>query len=209
MSKKYKIALSIIGILIILLSGLFVYHKFFYETKEIKKTVKTEVLEAMDEYGYTLDDRDPKIFKDKYYELKEILDKEEIDYEAYAKALASLFAIDLLNIDSKINKYDVGGVEYLYDNDKEVFQAKVQDTLYQTVEDNSYGLRKQVLPVITSTSEELDKMVKEEVDGIKKDVYIIKVTLEYEKDLGYDKNLIIKVCKDDNKMYIIEYATNK
>lgn len=209
MSKKYKIALSIVSVLILISVVLLISKKTFDDKKVEKPTVVSEVVESMDEYGYTLDDRDSKLFKEKYYELKEILDAEEIDYEAYAKSLASLFAIDLLSIDNKVNKYDVGGLEYIYESEKEVFQRKVIDSIYDIVEDNSYGNRKQKLPMVKNIETSVDKKESETINDVKKDSYVITVSLEYEEDLGYDSEIKIKVVKDENKMYIIEYTTNK
>ena len=114
MSKKYKISLSIVGVFLVLAIGLLVYVKFFNKASYNKKPiVKTSVLDKMDKYGYSLEDRDTKLFKDTYYELKDVLESDNIDYKIYGEKLSELFVIDLFTISNKISKYDVGGLDYL------------------------------------------------------------------------------------------------
>ena len=73
-----------------------------------KKVEKTKVVDSIDNFSYTLDDRDTKLMKDTYNELKDVLNKDQIDYELYAKTLAKLFVIDLFTMNNKINKYEIG-----------------------------------------------------------------------------------------------------
>lgn len=208
MTKKYKISLMIIFILIIICLGLIGYKVLFYNKSEKKPTVHSSIVDNMENYGYALDNRDSKLFKEKYYELKEILDSDEIDYELYAKKISELFVIDLFTISNKINKYDVGGLDFLYESEKEMFKNKVMDTLYDYVEDNSYDSREQKLPTVMSTTIENVEKNKFEIDNKSLEAYEIKVAISYEEDMGYDKNAIITVVKDDNRMYIVKYATS-
>ena len=46
--------------------------------------------------------------------LKANLESDTIDEEAYALSIAKLFIIDLYTMNNKINKYDIGGIEYVY-----------------------------------------------------------------------------------------------
>ena len=210
MSKKYKVALIIIGILLLICAGLLVAKFWLFKDNKTKEpVVSSSIVDKMDNYGYTLDDRDSKLFKDKYYELKKILEKEELDYNEYGKKLAELFVIDLFTISTKINKYDIGGVDYLYESEMEMFKNKVMDTLYSDVEDNSYDTRKQELPTVSEVEITDEKEIKYEIDKKKLDAYQYTVKITYEKDLKYDKNAKVTVVKDDNKMYIVEYTTIK
>lgn len=210
MSKKYKISLSIIGVFLVLAIGLLVYVKFFNKTSDNKKPIiKTSVLDKMDKYGYSLEDRDTKLFKDTYYELKDVLESDSIDYKIYGEKLSELFVIDLFTISNKISKYDVGGLDYLYDSEKEMFKSKVMDTLYDQVEDNSYDTREQKLPCVKSVTANDVKETNYTVNDKKLNGYVYSIFVEYEEDLGYDTNCNVTVVIDDNIMYIVEYATTK
>ena len=208
MSKKYKIALIIITILLIACIAIVALKFFVFDKKEEKKpTVYSSIVDKMDDYGYTLDDRDSKLFKDKYYELKEILEQDEINYDDYSKKIAELFIIDLLTMSTKINKYDVGGLEYLYDKEKDMFKNKVMDTLYSNIEDNSYDTRKQELPEVENVELTDDKTIQYEIDDKKLDAHEYTIDITYKKDLEYDNKVKVITVKDDNKIYIVEYTT--
>lgn len=209
MSKKYRIALTVIGIFLILLIALSVSVKIFGKSNDKKATVKTSVVDEMDKYGYFLDDRDTKIFKQTYYELKEILENEEIDYKLYGEKLSQLFVIDLFTISNKISKYDVGGLEYIYKEEQDMFKNKVMDTLYEHVEDNSYGTRNQKLPTVKSVITDDVEETTYKVDEKKLDAYKYFITIEYEEDLDYDKKCSVEVVKDNEVMYVVEYTAIK
>lgn len=205
MSKKYKILLSIVFVLILLTSGVLVYKTFFY--KEEKPAIITSVLDKMDRYGYSLDDRDTGLYKEKYNELKDVLDNDEIDYEKYGELEAQLFVIDLLTIDNKVNKYDVGGIEFLIDNDKDSFRNKVMDTLYEQVEDNSYETRNQELPIVSNVEVVDRKSTKYEIDSKSYDGNVYSLKISYVKDLGYDTDVDVTVVNVDSVNYVVEYST--
>ena len=205
MKKKYKLGLILIAISI---DNILVIAIIFL-LKGDKKVEKTKVVDSIDNFSYTLDDRDTKLMKETYNELKDILNKDQIDYEAYAKTLAKLFVIDLFTMNNKINKYDVGSTEYVYPESVDNFKLNVEDTIYKSMEDNSDGKRKQDLPEVISVDalniEEVEFEIKEE----KEKVYEVKLTWEYEKDLGYDDNATIKLLNVDDKLYVVEYATGE
>ncbi|MBO5096537.1 MAG: hypothetical protein J6B98_06650 [Bacilli bacterium] len=207
MNKKYKIPLIILLILIILCICLLVFKQFVYDKKENKQIVTSSVVDNLEKYGYSLDDRDTKIYEDTYYELKEILDSEEINYDKYAEKIASLFVIDLLTISNKINKYDVGGLDFLYEEEKEMFKNKVMDTLYKDVEDNSYDNRKQQLPTVTKVTVADIKNTNYELTKEKElEAYELEINVEYEKDLEYDEKVSVIVVKDNDKMHVVKYT---
>lgn len=205
MKKKYKLGLILIAISIVLILVITI----IFLLKGDKKVEKTKVVDSIDNFSYTLDDRDTKLMKETYNELKDILNKDQIDYEAYAKTLAKLFVIDLFTMNNKINKYDVGSTEYVYPESVDNFKLNVEDTIYKSMEDNSDGKRKQDLPEVISVDalniEEVEFEIKEE----KEKVYEVKLTWEYEKDLGYDDNATIKLLNVDDKLYVVEYATGE
>lgn len=204
MKKKYKLLLILIAIIIVILLSIFLIPKLFKKEEE----TPIKVVDSINEYGYTLEDRDTKLMKDTYNELKSILNEDEVDMESYAKSLSKLFIIDLFTINNKRNKYDVGGVEYIYTDSQENFKINVEDTLYKTVKTNSDGKRKQDLPIVKSVN--VGEVKKDEFtigEDDTYDSYVIEITWDYEKDYGYDKKANITSIEKDGKMFIVEYTT--
>ena len=198
MKKKIKLLLVII---ILILIGVFVYKNI--NSKSTKKNVK--VIDSITNFSYTLDERDTTLMKDTYNELKDVLNKSDINYEEYAKIIAKLFIIDLYTLDNKINKYDVGSLEYVYPDSKDNFKLKVEDTLYKSIVDNTFSKRNNTLPIVNSiviTDVTNSKYTLQEKDI---DTYIVSLKWDYEKDLGYDKEGYVTLIKEDNKVYVVEY----
>lgn len=202
MKKKYKYPLLLLILVIIIIVGLILF-KLFFAKDEVKNNVK--VIDSIVDFSYTLDERDTKLMKDTYEELKNILKEREIDYDEYAKVLAKLFVIDLFTMDNKINKYDVACLEYIYPDNLENFKTNVEDTIYKLMEDNTYGKRTEKLSIvnnveITNEEESTFKINEEEVPS-----YVVTLNWTYDKDLGYDKNAKITMIRKDKKLYVVEY----
>lgn len=206
MKKKYKVILIIIIILIVLLAASIVAVKLLSKSDN-KDAVK--VVDSIDEFGYTLDDRDTELMKNTYNELKNVLSADEINYEEYAKKLAELFVIDLFTMDNKVNRYDVGSTEYVYPDNVDNFKTNVEDTIYKSMENNSDGKRRQDLPEvssITNSSVEGSTFLFGEDEY---DSYVVSITWDYVDDLGYDDNATITLIELDNKLYVVEYVTGE
>ena len=200
MKKKYKRILIIIVIIIILLIGLFAAFKFF--GKDPDKPIN--VIDEVNGYNYSLEDRDSQLFKDTFKELKEVLKENEIDYEKYAQTLAKLYVIDLYTLDNKISKYDVGSSEFIYPDYIDSFKLKATETMYKSIENNVNGKRKQELPEVksvevTNVEESTFKIGEDEYSS-----YVIQLKWDYKKDLGYDKESQITAIKSDKFIYIVE-----
>lgn len=200
MKKKYKTLLIIIVICIILIIGLLVIKKM---KNEVKNNVK--VVDSIVDFSYTLDERDTSLMKENYKELKKILKEKDINYEEYSQIIAKLFIIDLFTMDNKINKYDVGSLEYVYPETIDNFKLNIEDTIYKSMEDNTYDKRVQELPIVKSievidTKTSTFKINEEELDS-----FIVTLNWEYEKDLGYDKEATITLIKENKKVYVVEY----
>ena len=199
MQKRYKVTLKIIGIFLFILLALIVAKKVF-SSQEVPPA---KVIDSIEKFEYTLDDRDTKLMKDNYNELKNILNTKEVDIEEYAKSIAKLFIIDLFTLDNKVNKYDVGGLEYVYPSVRNNYKLNVENTLYKaiTVKAN----RTEALPIVKSI----------EVTNLKKDNYklnnkeytafIIDLKWVYEKDLNYDKLGQVICLQEDSHIYVVEY----
>ena len=206
MKKKYKVILIIIIILIVLLAASLVAVKLLSKSDN-KDAVK--VVDSIDEFGYTLDDRDTALMKNTYNELKNVLSADEINYEEYAKKLSELFVIDLFTMDNKVNRYDVGSTEYVYPDNVDNFKTNVEDTIYKSMENNSDGKRRQDLPEvssITNSSVEGSTFLFGEDEY---DSYVVSITWDYVDDLGYDDNATITLIELDNKLYVVEYVTGE
>lgn len=201
MKKKYKTLLIIIVICIILIIGLLVIKKM--KNEGVKNNVK--VVDSIVDFSYTLDERDTSLMKENYKELKKLLKEKDINYEEYSQIIAKLFIIDLFTMDNKINKYDVGSLEYVYPETIDNFKLNIEDTIYKSMEDNTYDKRVQELPIVKSievidTKTSTFKINEEELDS-----FIVTLNWEYEKDLGYDKEATITLIKENKKVYVVEY----
>lgn len=206
MRKRYKVSLSLILLVILGIIGIIVFCK----TCSRDDDSQPRVVDSLDAFEYTLEDRDTALMKETYNELKDILDEKEIDMEEYAKSLTKLFIIDLFTMENKQTKYDVGGAEYIYPEAISNYKINVEDTLYKTMEMNNDGKRKQNLPVVKSV--DIDEVKKGEYtigENDKYNSYIINASWDYEKDLGYDKEATITCIEKDNRIYIVEYAVGE
>lgn len=200
MTKKYKTIIIIISILLIAsisIGGI-------YLTRDKEKEIVIENVDAISKYNYTLKKNDSITKKNKYKELKDILEKDIIDEDAYAKTLAEIFAIDVYDLNSKISKYDIGGLEYIYESDKDKFKNIMLDTLYNSVEDNSLDNRKQKLPIVVNVTSDNITQSEYKINDTTYSSWNIQIKIDYETDLGYDKNVLVTVIKDTDKLYVVE-----
>lgn len=204
MKKKYKIALILIIILIIIVT-LFMALKFFLKNEPAEPV---KVVDSIENFSYTLDDRDTELMKNTYNELKEVLNN-DIDYEKYAELLAKLFVIDLFTMNNKVNRYDVGSTEYVYPDSVDNFKTNVEDTIYKTMENNSNGKRKQDLPEVKSiTLEEITEDTYE-IGEETYDSYVVSLSWEYVTDYGYDDTATITLIELNDQLYVTEYVTGE
>lgn len=204
MRKRYKVFLYVIVIVVLLLISVTVYMQFFRNSKN-EVDNKSSIVDNIDKFNYTLDDRDTNLMKDEFMFLKSNLDAKEIDYEAYAKSLSKLFIIDLFTINNKINKYDVGGLEYILDSEKEKFKNIILDSIYSNVLDNSYHKREQELPEVKSVVIESTKLEPYKMKNEFLDAYKIILSWDYIKELGYDNKAEIILINENDKLYIVQY----
>ena len=90
---------TIIVIAILSLSGYAIY--LVVANDDVVNTVA--VSKTIENWNYTLDDRDTDLMQEEFNNLNTILLDDTIDYEEYAKSLAKLYIIDLYTINNKIN----------------------------------------------------------------------------------------------------------
>ena len=205
MRKRYKIGLIVIGVLLVLVIGVGVLKIFFSKEEEKVDANVSNVISNISDYGYTLDDRDTDYMKETLYELEDILNADTVDYTSYANTLAKLFVIDFYTLDNKINKYDVGSLEYILSSKVDMFRQKAVDTVYRDIIDNTYRNRVQDLPEITNvtilnTENTTFTLDDEEMEAIK-----VTMNYEYEEDLGYDTEGTIYFVREANKLSVASY----
>ena len=172
--------------------------------KDNRQVVSKNNLDSLELYGYTLDDMDSKEYKEYFNELKAVLNSDSVNYEEYAKGVVKLFVTDFYTLDTKITSSDIGGVEFIPTDMVENFKMHAGDTMYNHVENNIYGDRKQELPTVKSVNvSEVVEMSYTYKDK-EYDAYKVSATWEYVSDMGYDKEGIFYLIKDNNKLYIVK-----
>ena len=115
--KKKKVikVISIVFISLLALAGIaFGVYKFVLKKEPGKIAVEVKVLDSLDEYGYSLSDKDSDLMKDEYNILKDLLNSDSFSREEYAKQVAKIFVIDLYTISTKVNKLVICVSEYYY-----------------------------------------------------------------------------------------------
>ncbi len=200
MTKKKRLIIILVLILIIG-SGLGIWYFCTHRNAQPENVV--EVVDSIKNFDYVLEDRDTPIYKEAFSKLKSILESDTINYEEYARYLGELYLIDLYTISNKVNKYDVGALDFIYPSEKEKFQNIVMDTLYKFVEDNSTNSRNQSLPEVTNVEISDLENTTYKIQDNDLEAYLIHATISYKEDLGYDSKVKIIVVKDDNKLYVV------
>lgn len=206
MKKSYRITLFILLILILIIGGSCGYYYFFYKKEEQPPTInEVKITNNIENYGYTLEDRDTELFKEKFEELQQLL-KEEYEKEEYLKLVSQLFIIDLYTINNKISRYDIGGLEYVYNAALPSFKSVVESSIYKTVENNIDGKRTQNLPEVASIEvNETSEMTYQMPDESEVSGYRVKMTWAYKEDLGYDTEGVLILIPDNNKLAVVFY----
>jgi len=216
-NKKKKIILFAFIVLVVIACSVVGIVIYLNKNKQTPTTNKESViLNSIEAYGITLSDMDTELYKKEYEILKKNLESDKVDMEEYAKSISKLFVIDLYTLTNKINKYDVGGHEVVYPKIRDNYILNVEDTLYKYLEDNSQDQRKQILPEVTAVTLDSIKPNKYTIktEDTTYDGYKVKVSMKYNKSLGYDDEaelIIIKVNEKENdsdpdkiRLYIAE-----
>lgn len=196
--KKF-ILIILFMILIYSVGGIY-YIEYVY--KDNNEPVVKNLVE-IEGYPYSLKSNACKLYKDEFNILKDNLEN-NYNEEEYIKSISKLYIIDLYSLKNKLNKYDIN-VDFIYPDIVSNYRLNIENTLYKYLENNSDGNRNQELPVVSNViiGEILDEkysLNKENVPCKK-----VKVTIEYENDLGYDKSGTITLVKQDKYYYIVEY----
>lgn len=201
MKKRNKIILFIVIVLLVVGASIFCYLNFVKKDDTVNKVTN---IEEIDKFGYTLKSNATETYKKEYEILKANLKSTDINEEEYVKSVAKLFIIDLYTISNKINKYDVGGTEFVYPDSLENYKVNVEDTLYKYVEDNSNNYRTQSLPEVSEVQTTDFKKVKYKVSDTELDAYEVALKWSYVVDMGYESEGSVIILEKDNKYYVVE-----
>ncbi len=177
-------------------------------TKKEPESKKTNVVDKIDNFDYTVSETDTDLFKEEFKKLKEELKKEEVDNKEYSSIIAKLFIIDFFTLDNKVTKNDVGSVQFVYSNYKTSFVDKARDEFYKYIKSNLNNDRTQELPIVDTINVNSIEMISasSELSGDEfsniTEAYKVDLTWTYKKDLGYQNSGSVIVVKDNDKFSV-------
>ena len=206
MDKKISVRKIVIFSIYILFILLIIIGIVKILTKDKPKNV--QVVDSIDNYGYTLNDNATSYYKQTFNELSDLLSNESIDEKSYAQLVSKLFISDLYTLDNKLNKNDIGGMQFVYKDFVDDFSSYSKSTIYKYVENNMYNDRTQDLPVVTNVI--INSVNNDDFkynDKFFENSYYIDLTLEYETDLGYPTNINLVLVKNNNKIEVAKMET--
>ena len=201
-------ALSIILVVLIVITGILAYG-IIKDTFGKKGEKEVEIVDNIGNYGYQLTENNTEYFKSLYYELKDVLNDEESESfdEDYASLVARLFVADFYDLNSKLNKTDIGGVQFVYTGYQGTFKDFASDIngIYYYVENNIYGDREQALPTVKDVSiTEINNISYTYKDINDANAYQVKLYIEYTEDLGYPKYVTLVLVHSNNKIEVVK-----
>lgn len=195
--KKLILLLMIICVILLVISG-------YYFLKKDNNLNDIKVVSQIKDYKYKLTNNKTPLYKKYFLELRDILGAEEINDEQYAKQVVKLFVSDFYDLNSKVSKTNVGGLEFIHPGAIDNFKLNAQNTMYKYIENNVYNNRQQELPKIKSVVIDSAETTELEVNNRGYIGYKINATWEYEKDLGYEQAAIFYLIKPAKYYYIIK-----
>lgn len=201
--KISKKKVSIFVIIVILIIAAITFFIFLDSKKDDAETIKVEDVDTIEGYDYTLKSNSTKYFKDLFKQLKECLEADEIDEDEYAELVSKMFIADFFNLDNKISKNDVGGVQFVYEGFRDDFIKLVSTSIYKNVESNLYDDREQNLPVVTNVSiEKGDNTTFTYGDQTDDNAYVMNFEIEYDEDLDYQTSGTLTLIHNDKKLEV-------
>ena len=208
--RKVKFGRIIILLLIVCLLaylGVLAYEKI--NVKEVK-TKKVKNISTIKEYDYVLKENAFAYYKKLFKKLDSVLSKEDVDEEEYLNLTCQMFVSDFFNLDNKISKNDVGGVQFVYKNYQSDFEKFAMDSVYKIVESNVYGNRRQNLPIVEEVK---CNKVKNETfkynDSSDENAYVMNFDIKYKEDLGYQTEGSLIVIHSGKKLEVAAMSNDK
>ncbi|MDD2518499.1 MAG: hypothetical protein PHI05_00585 [Bacilli bacterium] len=153
--------------------------------------------------GYTLKEGASAYFKNIFGELETELSKDEVDENKYAEIISKLFISDCFTLSNKMNHNDIGGVQFVYEQFQNDYISIARETLYNNIENDIYGNRKQELPTVKNvTIKSFEEDTYEYGENEDPKAYNVVATIEYDKDLGYPEEVSIVIIHSNNKLEV-------
>ena len=204
----FLIAFIVILVILLIITGIMA-KRIIGQLRGGSDDKEVAVVEKMDNYQYQLTENHTEYFKTLYYELKDLLsaDKQEDFEEQYASLVARLFVADFFDLNSKLDKTDVGGVQFVWENYREDFKNFATDVegIYYYVENNVYGKRTQKLPSVKEVEvKEIEQIHYSKNNVIDDNAYRVTLSISYEVDLGYPKSCTVTILHNKDKLEIID-----
>lgn len=151
-------------------------------------------------FDYILYDRDSNLYEENFNDLKEELNKENIDYEKYASIISKLFVIDFYTLNNKDSKEDIGGSQFVKKEIKDNFKLNASQTIYKYISDMDQKQK----PEVSSINLIEIKNITYNINDVEYDAYVANLTWEYKEDLGYDNRGEIYMVKEGEQLFIVE-----
>ena len=199
--KKFLICIILVALIV---GGYFGYNKFFKKDE----VTAPKVVDEIKEFNYVVNEKDTKLFKSEFSNLKKILSAKEVDNKKYAESISKLFIIDFFNLDNKTSKNDVGGVQFVYSSYKTDFIDYARDGMYKQVTNKIDNNNKQTLPEVTSIEvsniEEVDSSsIFDGIDfGENTKGYEVKVSWKYKNGSGFQDSAVLTIVQDQEKLSV-------
>jgi|GEM_PF-1146031 len=216
-SKKIQIKYGniLIGFLVVSLVVLVVLITF--EVRNVLREITGEeegevvTLNEIAGYGYILTENHTEYFTELFFELKELLESDvrgdDFD-ENYARLVTKMFLADFYDLNSKVTKNDVGGVQFVFVPYQETFIQFATDIggIYFYLETNLDGERTQKLPIVKEieiVSVTLGEFLHEDLDP-QYAAFIIEARIIYEENLGFDTSRTLVLARNGERIEIVE-----
>lgn len=201
--RRVKTGAVILGFLIIIF-GILIYC-ILTLTGSLKgvKQEEIKIISTIPEYNYNLDETSSSYVSELFTSLKEELEKEQIEEEAYAKLVSQIFLADFFTLNSALTKNDIGGVQFVLTSYKDTFIKKAKDTVYRYVENNMEEKREQDLPVVSEVEvKSIEKKTYSSTAITDTNAYYVTCVLHYKEDLGYQEYANLILVHQNNKLEI-------
>lgn len=193
-------------IIVILIVGVyFGYTKFL---KKDKTVTAPKVVDEIKSFNYVVNEKDTKLFKSVFSDLKKVLSEKEVDNKKYAETIAKLFVIDFFNLENKSSKNDVGGVQFVYSSYQTDFVDYARDGIYKQVNNSIDSKSKQVLPSVTSvnvvSSDEIDptSIFESYKSQENNKGYEVVVEWNYKNGEGFQNKATLTIVSDGEKLSV-------
>lgn len=202
--KKITKFIILIAVIVALCVGVFFAAKTFLGGKKEKEV---KVVDNIEKYGYTLDENETKYYKSLFEDLKKVLNANEVDEEKYASLVSQLFLTDFFNLENKLSKNDVGGLQFVYTDFQGDFQNYAKDGVYQYLENDTYDDRKQELPKVSAVDiVNVEQSTFEYLDQADENAYVVEAKISYEEDMGYQSTATLTLIHRDHKLEIAKMS---